>query len=187
MALVMVTGGVWQPARTHKQKQHDLGQDGASSGSYAMLSMMKEWYDFPQSLCKLCVRGLWQPIPHKHLYHCQITCILHLVLSILSMESENNTDQNKMIFFWVGFVDEYCASFEVWVCWVFLLYENTGPPIVVWQFARASSSPHLCADTPEFSWPATEPVQQQGGRQTMCGHWSIVLRALSMEDHPILT
>lgn len=38
MALVMVTKGVWQPARTHKQKQPDLGQDGASSGGYAMLS-----------------------------------------------------------------------------------------------------------------------------------------------------
>ena len=42
MALVMVTRGVWQPARTHKQKQEDLGQDGASLGSYAMLSMIRE-------------------------------------------------------------------------------------------------------------------------------------------------
>lgn len=37
MALVMVTGGDWQPARTHKQKQSDLGQDGASSAGYATL------------------------------------------------------------------------------------------------------------------------------------------------------
>lgn len=58
MALVMVTRGVWQPARTHKQKQHDLGQDGAS---YVTLFMIKERYAFLQSLCKLCVRGLQQP------------------------------------------------------------------------------------------------------------------------------
>lgn len=37
MALVIVTGRVWQPARTHKQKQSDLGQDGASLAGYAML------------------------------------------------------------------------------------------------------------------------------------------------------
>lgn len=46
MALVMVTRGVWQPARTHKQKQHDLGQDGASSGGYVTLVMIKERYAF---------------------------------------------------------------------------------------------------------------------------------------------
>lgn len=55
MALVMVTKAVWQPARTHKQKQHNLGQDGASSGGYAMLSMIMERYAFLQSLYKLCL------------------------------------------------------------------------------------------------------------------------------------
>lgn len=37
MALVMVTKGDWQPARTHKQKLDDLGQDGASSAGYITL------------------------------------------------------------------------------------------------------------------------------------------------------
>lgn len=46
MALVTVTKGVWQPARTHKQKQHNLGQDGASSGRYATPSMIEERYAF---------------------------------------------------------------------------------------------------------------------------------------------
>lgn len=29
--------------------------------------------------------------------------------------------------------------------------EKTGPPMDVWRVASASSSPCLCADTPEFS------------------------------------
>lgn len=57
MALVMVTKGDWQPARTHKQKHDDLGQDGASPAGYIMLSMIMERYAFLQSLCKLCFRG----------------------------------------------------------------------------------------------------------------------------------
>lgn len=67
------------------------------------------------------------------------------------------------------------------------LWKKNGPPIVVWQAARTSSSPRLCADTPEFSWPATEPMHLQGGRATMCGHWSIALTAQTLDNHPILS
>lgn len=84
MAFVMVTKGVWQPARTHKQKQRDLGQDGASSGGYATLSMIEERYVFLQSLCELCFSGLQQPPTHRHQYRCHIISILHLRQSNVS-------------------------------------------------------------------------------------------------------
>lgn len=56
MALVMVTKGDWQPARTHKQKHDDLGQDGASPAGYIMLSMITERYAFGKAYVN-CVSG----------------------------------------------------------------------------------------------------------------------------------
>lgn len=80
MVLVMVTKRVWQPARTHKHKQHYLGQDGASSAGYTTLSTIKQWYVVCfQILYKLCVGD------HLHWYttiflHCfnQLCHVKHL-------------------------------------------------------------------------------------------------------------
>lgn len=52
MALVMVTKGDWQPARTHKQKHDDLGQDGASSAGYITLP---PWSRSDMLFCKAYV------------------------------------------------------------------------------------------------------------------------------------
>lgn len=57
MALVMVTKRDWQPARTHKQKHHDLGQDCASSAGYITLP---PWSKSDMLFCKAyvnCVPG----------------------------------------------------------------------------------------------------------------------------------
>lgn len=53
MAPAMEAGGEWQLARTPKQKKPDLGRDGAFTGSYVTLSMIKKRYLLQQSLYKL--------------------------------------------------------------------------------------------------------------------------------------
>lgn len=138
--------------------------------------MIKERYTFQQSLCKLCVRGLQQPLAHRHQYQCQIKS------ASVSISGVNGGTQHKLAILLVGFCRQiFCIIRST----LSVPREKTGPPVVGWQVARASSSSCLCADTPEFSWPAAEPAQQQGGRQTMCGHWSIALRARTLEDHPL--
>lgn len=133
---------------------------------------------FLQSLCKFCLRGLLQH-SHKHQCHYQIISILSQPLLNGSMTATLN--QKK------------CMSTDICyllsgLLWTNISYvgsaEKTGPPIAVWLGARASTNPCLRADTPEFSWPDTEPAQQQGGGQTMFGHWSIALTG-TLEDRPI--
>lgn len=63
----------------------------------------------------------------------------------------------------------------------YISHESTGLPRASWQAARVCCCPCLCADTPEFPWPSTEPSQLQRG------HWSTTLtgRAPRAEPHPI--
>lgn len=88
MALVMVTRGVWQPACTHKQKQHDLGQDGASSGGYAMCFMIKVRYGFVHSLCKLYVWYFQWLLAHRH------QCFASASISLFEVKNKTKKQHN---------------------------------------------------------------------------------------------
>lgn len=57
MPLFMVTTGDWQPARTHKQKHDDVGQNGASSAAYIMLPPRSRSDMLFSKPCSNCVPG----------------------------------------------------------------------------------------------------------------------------------
>lgn len=118
MALVMVTRGGWKPARTHKQKQQYLGQDCASSGGYATLSMIKERYTFMQSLYK-SYDGAFSTYRSVWLWNCQ-----SIILYLLSMVAIN-LQQHKLAIFLLGFFGHF-ATFECG-CAVFLLKRQDLP------------------------------------------------------------
>lgn len=154
MALVMVTKGDWQPARTHKQKHDDLGQDGASSAGYITLP---PWSRSDMLFCKAYVNC----VPGRQ---------------ALALKCDFN--QRRCL-------DpcEYCKS-PGWASENHIKYishENTGLPRASWQAARVCCCPCLCADTPEFPWPSTEPSQLQRGHRST----TLTGRAPRAEPHPI--